>query len=176
PAQYGEQRGQFVDGGLLHGSWRHLCDYTVRRVRACFADYVDRRRQQAEGAFQGAEGAQDGGDLGRNGQLEAGSQAEQVGEHLGGGGPAREVARHEPAERPLQLLLVDVVRARDQFQQRVAERGRVAAADRRQQVQQRGSLLDVQAADRAEIKQGEAPDREEQDVARMPVGVEQALI
>jgi hypothetical protein len=132
-----------------------------------FVGYVDLRRQQAEGAFQGAEGAQDGGDLGRNGQLEAGSEAEQVGEHLGGGGgPAREVAGHEPAERPLQLLLVDVVRAREQFQQRVAERRRVAAADREQQALQRGPLLGVQAADRAEIKQGEAPVKQQQDVAR----------
>jgi hypothetical protein len=49
------------------------------------------------------------------------------------------VASHEPAEHPLRLLLVDVVRAHDQFQQRVAERRRVAAADRGQQVQQRGS-------------------------------------
>src|SRR6266496_5630055 len=58
PAQHGEQRGQLVGDGLLHGSWRHLSGYAVRRVRARFAGYVDLRRQQAEGAFQGAEGAQ----------------------------------------------------------------------------------------------------------------------
>ena len=77
-----------------------------------------------------AEGAQDGGDLGRDGQLKAGSQAEQAGEHLGGRrGAAREVAGHELAEGPLQLLFVDLVRAGDQFQQGVAERRGVAASE-----------------------------------------------
>ena len=58
-----------------HGPETPVC-YVVRGVRARFTGDVDPRRQQAEGAFEGAEGAQDGGDLGRNGQLEAGSKAE----------------------------------------------------------------------------------------------------
>jgi hypothetical protein len=66
-AEHGKQREQFVGGSLLHGSRRHLCGHLVRRVRACFAGYVDPGRQQAEGTFQGAEGAQDGGDPGRDG-------------------------------------------------------------------------------------------------------------
>jgi hypothetical protein len=81
------------------------------------------------------------------------------------------VARHELAKCPLQLLFVDFVGTRDQFQQGVAERCRVGASEREQQVLQCGLLLCVEAADGAEVEQGEAAVGEQQDVARMRVGV-----
>ena len=86
------------------------------------------------------------------------------------------MAHHELAEGPLQLLLVDVVGAGDQLQQGVAERGGVAVPEREDQVLQCGPLLGVEAADRAEVDQGEAAVGEQQHVARMRVGVEHAAL
>ena len=97
-------------------------------VRSCFGGYVDPGRQQGQRAFQGGQGAQDGGDLGRGGQLKPGSQPEQVGEHLRVAAAARQVARHELAEGPLQLPVRRSRRGGDQLQQGVAERRGVAAA------------------------------------------------
>jgi hypothetical protein len=50
------------------------------------------------------------------------------------------------------------------------------APDREQQVLQRGPLLGVEAADRAEVDQGQAAVGEQQDIARMRVGVEHAAL
>jgi hypothetical protein len=76
------------------------------------------------------------------------------------------------ADRPLQRRRVDLVRSRHDVQQRVADRDRVAAADREQQLLQRRPDGDVEPANRAEVEQGQPPVLEQQDVARMRVGVE----
>ena len=72
PADHREQRRQLVRDRLLHGFRCHLAGHLVGRVCLRFGGDVHSRRQQGERAFQGAEGAQDGGDLGRDGQFEAG--------------------------------------------------------------------------------------------------------
>jgi hypothetical protein len=86
------------------------------------------------------------------------------------------VPRHELAKGPLQQQLVDLPGPGDQFQQGVAERRGVAAAEGEQQILQREPLPGVEAADRAEVEHGEAAIGEQQDVARMRVGMEHAAL
>ena len=102
----------------------------VGRVFARLRGDIKPRRQLAEGAVQGGEGAEHHADVGRDRQLETGGQPEQVGEHVGArGGAAREVPRDELPESPLQLVFVKFVRPVHQLQQCVTERRGVAAPD-----------------------------------------------
>jgi hypothetical protein len=79
---------------------------------------------------------------------------------------------HELAERALQPLLVDLVGPQHDLEQRVARGERVAAVERQQQPLQRRPQRGVQPADRAEVQQPQAPVGQQQDVARVGVGVE----
>jgi hypothetical protein len=82
-----------------------------------------------------------------------GHDPEQVGEHAHiRGDPSPDVTGHKPSER----------------------RG-VAPVDSKEQPMQGGSQPGVDPSDGAEVEQTELPGREQQHVARMPVGVEDAL-
>ena len=92
------------------------------------------------------------------------------------GAPAgRQVPDEQRPDRPLQRLLVQVVGPGGHLEQGVGERGRVAPVQGEQQPLQRGAQPGVQAADRAEVDQPQPPVVEQQDVARVRVGVEDAV-
>jgi hypothetical protein len=86
------------------------------------------------------------------------------------------VPRHELAEGPHQQQFVDLLGPGDQFQQGVAERRGVAATECEQQVLQREPLPGIEAADRAEVEHGDAAIGDQQDVARVRVGMEHAAL
>jgi len=81
------------------------------------------------------------------------------------------VARHELPEGAFQALLVDLVRALGELEQRVAQSGGVAAVDGEQQVREGCAQQRVESPDRSEVDQSKPAVVKEQDVPGVRVGV-----
>ncbi len=78
----------------------------------------------------------------------------------------------EPAEGSMQLVFVEVLRTLDDLEQRIGERRRVTVVDGEQQPLQSRSHPGVDTPDRAEVQQAQLPVAQQEDVARMLIGVE----
>ena len=139
-------------------------------------DDVEAGREQGQAALQRGQRPEGGRELRRDGQFVPGHQAEQVGEHGGvGRAPGGQVPDEQRPDRPFQRLLVQVVGTGGHLEQGVGHRHRVTPVDGEHQPLQGGAQPGVQAADRAEVDQPQPPVGEQQDVARMRVGVEDAV-
>jgi hypothetical protein len=82
------------------------------------------------------------------------------------------MAGDEPGQGPLEAALVQRLAHRGDLQHRVAQLGRVAAADGDQHVGHRGLLQGVEPAGGPEIQQAQPPIIEQPHVAGVGVGVE----
>jgi len=104
-------------------------------------------------SLQGRQGPEDRGDLGWHGDPVRRDDPEHVGERLRVRGESRaQVPRHEPAQRALQGLHVDVRRVIGDLEQSVPQRGGISPVDRQQEGLQRALQLGVEVTDGAEIQ------------------------
>jgi hypothetical protein len=102
--------------------------------------------------------------------------AEEIGEHAHiGSDSGPDVAGHEDAERTLERGLVELFGSLNDLQQRVVQRRRIATIDGDQQPLQPGPKPGVDPSNGAEVEQGELSIGEQQHVARMRIGVEDAI-
>ncbi len=86
--------------------------------------------------------------------------------------PGGEVTGHELADGALEAAFVDDVGAVDDLQQGVGRGDRIAVVDREQEPLQRLPGGRIEPADRAEVEHADPAVGEEQEVARVRVGVE----
>jgi hypothetical protein len=140
-AQDGYEAGEFVAGDVRQVAWRRPVASPVACEPLGGVDGRVPGAEHAQGAFERAEGAEDGGELRGQGQPEREAQGEQLAEHLGAGLRAgTEVAGDESGDGALQGGFVEVATGFGDLEDGVAELGRVALGDSDEQVAQSGLL------------------------------------